>query len=167
MVPEKPRKQRLVFDTHRVNQHFLRLTGIVRCPLRRPGQDCNSQLTSAYHMAQTDVNTAFYRILALLGMSEYLILPSVSHSVAPARRRQCSRTLATLARCFNATPGSRDGFFLGSLLLSEDGGKLLSGLLASRQTPCLWIVTAHLQRREIRFISGCYVDGVCAVGWGL
>ena len=29
-------------------------------------------------MAQTDVNTAFYRILAPSGMSEYFILPSVS-----------------------------------------------------------------------------------------
>ena len=29
-------------------------------------------------MAQTDVNTAFYRILAPRGMSEYFILPSVS-----------------------------------------------------------------------------------------
>ena len=77
VVPKKLGKQRLIVDTRPVNQHFRRPWN---CVLPTPVSWAGLQLPldSAYHMAQTDVNTAFYRILAPSGMSEYFILPSVS-----------------------------------------------------------------------------------------
>ena len=77
VVPKKPGEQRLIFDTRRVNQHFRRPW---HCVSPAPASWAGLQLPidSAYHMAHTDVNTAFHRILALSGMSEYFILPSVS-----------------------------------------------------------------------------------------
>ena len=77
VVPKKKYKQRLIFDTRRVNQHFRRPW---HCALATPSSWAGLQrpAISAYHMAQTDVNTAFYRILAPDGMSEYFILPGVS-----------------------------------------------------------------------------------------
>ena len=77
VVPKKLRKQRLTVDTRRVNQHYRRPW---HCVLPTPASWAGLQLPadSAYHMAQTDVNTAFHRILAPTGMSEYFILPWVS-----------------------------------------------------------------------------------------
>ena len=73
VVQKKSGKQMPISDTRRVNQHFRRPWHTVLCILG------GFQLPSgsAYHMAQTDVNTAFYRILAPNGMSEFFILPSV------------------------------------------------------------------------------------------
>ena len=77
VVPKKKDTQRLIFDTRRVNQHFRRP---LRCALPAPSSWTGLQLraNSAYHMAQTDVNTAFYRRSAPDGMCEYFILPKVS-----------------------------------------------------------------------------------------
>ena len=60
-----------------MNQHFRRPW---RCALPTPASWAGLQLPvgSTYHMAQTDVNNAFFRILARPGMSDYFILPSVS-----------------------------------------------------------------------------------------
>ena len=68
---------RLIFDTRRVTQHFRRPW---HCALPAPSSWAGLQLPadSACHTAQTDVKTAFYRILAPPGMSEYPILPTVS-----------------------------------------------------------------------------------------
>ena len=77
VVPKKLEKQRLIFDTQRVNQHFRRPW---HCALPAPASWAELQLPvgSTYQMAQTDVNNAFHRILAPPGMSEYFIFPSVS-----------------------------------------------------------------------------------------
>ena len=77
VVPKKLGKQRFIFDTRRVNQHFRRPW---HCALPSPGSWAGLQLPvdSAYHMAQTVVTSAFCRILAPPGMSECFILPSVS-----------------------------------------------------------------------------------------
>ena len=77
VVPKKTGKQRLIFDTSRVNPHCRRPW---HCVLPTLASWAGLQFTSdsAYHMAQTDVNTAFFRILAPTGMSEYFILPRVS-----------------------------------------------------------------------------------------
>ena len=74
VVPKKLGKQRLIFDIRRVNQHFRRPW---HCVLPTPASWLQLLSDSAYHMAQTDVNTAFHRILAPNGMSEFFILPSV------------------------------------------------------------------------------------------
>ena len=70
MVPKKLGKKRLIFDTRRANQHFPLPW---HCVLSTSASWAGLHLPvdSAYHMAQTDVNTAFYRILAPNGMSEF------------------------------------------------------------------------------------------------
>ena len=77
VVPKTQGKQTLILDTRRVNQHSRRPW---HCALPTPSSWAGLQLpvNRAYHMAQTDVNTAFYRILAPDGKSEYFIFPSVS-----------------------------------------------------------------------------------------
>ena len=89
VVPKKLGKQRLIFDTRRVNQHFWRPW---HCVLPTPASWAGLQLPSdsAYHMAQTDVNTAFYRILAPNGMSEFFILPSVPTDATVYTREHCA-----------------------------------------------------------------------------
>ena len=69
VVPKKLGKQRLIFDTRRVNQRFRRQW---HCVLPTPASWAGLQLPadSALHMAQNDVNTAFCRILAPTGTSE-------------------------------------------------------------------------------------------------
>ena len=81
VVPKKLGKQRLIFDTRRVNQHFRRPW---HCVLLAPPSWAGLQLPSdsAYHMVETGVNTAFHRILAPNGMSEFFILPSVPYPLA-------------------------------------------------------------------------------------
>ena len=51
-----------------------------RCAFLTTPSSAGLQLPAgaAYHMAQTDVNTEFYRILAPDGISEYVMLPRVS-----------------------------------------------------------------------------------------
>ena len=82
MVPKKPGKQRLIFDTRRVSRHFRRTW---HCVLPAPASWAGVQLPSdsAYYMAQTDVNTAFYCILAPYQMSEFLFAKR-AHSIAPS-----------------------------------------------------------------------------------
>ena len=67
VVPNKLGKQRLIFDSRRVNQHFRRLW---HCALPTPVSWAGLQLLvgSTYHVSQTDVNNAFHRILAPPGM---------------------------------------------------------------------------------------------------
>ena len=96
VVPKKLWKQRLIFDT--------RLRRPWHCVSPTPASWAGLQLPadSAYHMAQTDVNTAFYLILAPTGTSEYFILPRSSRSFV-------SPQLRVLAM----------GFFLGALLCQK------------------------------------------------
>ena len=72
-----PEEERLIFDTRRVNQHFRRPW---QCALPTPSSWAGLQLpaNSACHMAQTDVNTAFYRMSAPDKMCEYFVLPGLS-----------------------------------------------------------------------------------------
>ena len=126
VVPKKLGKQRLIFDTRRVNQHFRRPW---HCALPAPSSWAGLQLPadSAYHMVQTDVTTAFYRILAPLGMSECFILPSVSIQLL---LREGVNVPEHLRHLPDVSPQLRVlamVFFLGSLLLSEDGGELRAG----------------------------------------
>ena len=80
VVPKKQGKQRFIFDTRRVNQHFRRPW---QCMLPTLACWAGFQLPidPTNHMAQTSVNTAFCRILAPPGMSEYFMLPSVSTQI--------------------------------------------------------------------------------------
>ena len=77
VVPKKLGKQRLIFDTRRLNQHFRQPW---HCVLSTPASWAGLELPSdsAYKMSQTDANTSFHRILAPTGTSEYFILPRVS-----------------------------------------------------------------------------------------
>ena len=67
-------------------------------------------------MAQTDVNNAFYRNLAPPGMSEYFISPRVSIQLLLQEGVEVPDNWLHLP---DVSP-------LGSLFLSEDGGKLCS-----------------------------------------
>ena len=122
VVPKKLRKQRLIFDTRRVNQHFRRPW---HCVLPTPAWWAGLQLPT-YLMAQTDVNTAFCRILAPSGTPCISFLPSVLTQLLFREGDRVPNHFATSVRRVSATSGSCNGFFLGSPLLSEDGGELRS-----------------------------------------
>ena len=62
VVPKKLGKQNLFFGTRRVNQRFRRPWHCV-LPTLASWAGLQLPFDSTYHMAQTDVNTAFYRIL--------------------------------------------------------------------------------------------------------
>ena len=98
-------------------------------------------------MAHTDVNNAFCRILALLGMSEYFILPSVSTQLLLREGVDVPDHLLHLSD-------------VSSLFLSEDSGQLrsVSWLFCGR--------FAHGSSLGTCDDSGCnlLVDGVCTVG---
>ena len=114
---------------------------------------------SAYHMAQTDVNTAFYRILAPSGMSEYFILPSVSTELLLREGVKVPDHLRRLSHMSPQLQVLAIGFFLGLSVsvrrwwraASEQlvfGGRIAHGSSMTRDSICF----------------GFYVDGVCAVG---
>ena len=126
VVPKKLAKQRQIFDTRHVNQHFRRPW---HCVLPTPASWAGSQLPSdsAYHMAHTNVNIAFYRILAPSGMSEFFILPSVPTQLLLHEGVKVPVHLQHLPNMSSATSGPGDGLFLASLLLSKDGRELCTG----------------------------------------
>ena len=116
---------------------------------------------SVYHMAHTDVNTAFYGILAPTGMSEYFILPRVStqllllegvkvpdhlrHSPDVSPQRQVLATVVFLglsAFCREVVESCVRvaGFFAGRIAHGSPLGACDDSSF------------------------GIYVDGVCAVG---
>ena len=97
--------------------------------LPTPASLAGSQLPldSAFHMAQTDVNTAFYRILAPSGYVRIFHFAKCVHSVAPSYMCYSPRSFATLDRRLSTTSGLFNGFLLGALFLSEDGEELRSG----------------------------------------
>ena len=113
-------------------------------------------------MAQTDVNTAFYRILAPSGMSEYFILPSVSTRLLLLTGVIVPESFATLDRRASTTSGLCNGCFLGALFLSEDG----ESVRAAGFSADAMLMDRHrapaMTRESICF--GVYVDRVCAVG---
>ena len=75
-------------------------------------------------MVQTDVNTAFYRILSPDGVSEYSILPSVSTQLLMLEGFDVPEHLRHLPEVSPRLQILAMGFFLCSLLLSKDGGEL-------------------------------------------
>ena len=135
-----------------MNQHFRR-----HCALPTPASWAGLQLPfgSTYHMAQTDVNNAFYRILAPPGMSENFILPSMSTQLLLWEGVDVPEHLLRLP---DVSPQLQ--VWLWVLFLSEDGGKLAGfsadALLMDRHR------APAMSRDSICF--GVYVDGVCAVG---
>ena len=163
VVPKKLGKQRLIFDTRRVNQHFRRPW---YCVLPTPASWAGLQLPvdSACHMAQTDVNTAFYRILAPTGMSEYFILPRVSTHLLLRERVEAPDHLRHLSDVSPQLQVLAMGFSWAGLFLSKDGGELY--VRASGFSPDTLLMDRHqapaMTRDSICF--GVYVDGVCAVG---
>ena len=162
MVPEKLGKQRLIFDTRRVNQHFRRPW---HCALPTPASWAGLQLPvgSTYHMAQTDVNNAFFRILARPGMSDYFILPSVSTRLLLQEGVEVpdhwlhlpdvSPQLQVLAVGFSWAL-----FFCQKMVEScvRLAGFSADALLMDRHR-------SPLMSRDL-ICFGVYVDGVCAVG---
>ena len=96
VLPKKLGIQMLIFDTRRVNQHFRRPW---HCALPTPASWEGLQLSVGFtfHMAQADVNNAFYRILTAPGMSEYFIFAKRAHSTPPAGRCGGSRSFAAFA----------------------------------------------------------------------
>ena len=151
-----------MFDTRRVNQYFWRPW---HCVLLTPASWAGLQLPSdkAYHMAQTDLNTAFYRTLAPSRMSEFFILPSVPTQL-PLREGvdvpdhlqhlpHVSPQLQILAMGFSWAL-----YFCQKMVKScvLAAGFSLATLLMDRH----W--APSMARDSICF--GVYVDGVCAVG---
>ena len=82
VVPKKLGKQRLIFDTRLVNQHGGRGSYVLPTPASWAGLQL--PLDSAFHMAQTDVNTAFYRILAPFWYVRIFHFAKCVHSIAPS-----------------------------------------------------------------------------------
>ena len=122
VVPKKLGKQRLIFDTRRVNQHFRRPW---HCALPTPASWAGLQLPvdSTYHMAQTDVNTAFYCILAPLGMCQ-----NTSSCQECPLNCSCVKVWFQIICCIclmrHRNLRSWIRFFWSSLFLSKDGGML-------------------------------------------
>ena len=152
--PEETREtEAYFFDTRRVNQHFLRPW---HCVLPTPSPWAGLQLSSdsAHHTAQTDVNTALYRIMAPTGMSECFMLPNASTQLllregvkVPDHLRPLpvvSPQLQVLAMVFSwALRVRAAGFSPDTLLMDRHRAPVMT-----RDSICF----------------GVYVDGVCAVG---
>ena len=159
VVPKKLGKQRLIFDTRRVNQLF-RLPW--HCALPTPSSWAGLQLPadSAYHMAQTDVNTAFYRILAPTGMSEYFILPRVSTHLLLREGVDHLRHLSDVSPQLQVLAVG----FSWALYVCQK--MVESCVRTSGISPDTLLMDRHrapaMSRDSICF--GVYVDGVCAVG---
>ena len=139
--PKKLRKQRLIFDTHRVNQHFRRPWHFV---LPTPAFWAGLQLPadSAYHMAQTDLNTALYRILAPTGMPEHFILPRVSTHLLLREGVEVPNHLRHLSDVFPQLQVLAMGFSW-ALYFCQKWWRVVYGHLVFRRTRCSWIVTGH------------------------
>ena len=149
VVPKKLGKQRL-------SQHFLRPW---HCVLPAPASWAGLQLPadSSYHMAKTDVNTSFYRILAPTGMSEYYILPKVAtYLLTYSLLREGGKFQIICDICPTCLRSSRflPWASLGRFILVRRWRKVVYGHLVFRRTRCSWIVTGHLRRLGIRFVSG-------------
>ena len=154
VAPKKLGKQRLIFDIRLVNQHFRRPW---HCVL--PHLHLGWVYHSAYHMAQTDVNTAFYRILAPTGMSERFILPRVSTHLLLREVPDHLRHVSDVS----AASGSCHGLFLGALFCQK---MVESCVWVSGFSPDTLLMDRHRAPAMTRdsMCFGVYVDGVCAVG---
>ena len=73
------------------------------------------------------MNTAFYRILAPNGMSEFYILPSVPTQLLLREHVKVPDLAQHLPNVSPQLQVLSMGFPLGSLLLSKDGGELCPG----------------------------------------
>ena len=137
-----------IFDSRRVFQHVRRPW---HCALPSPASWVGLQLpvNSTYHMAQTDVNNAFFRILAPPGMSEYFILPSVSTQLLLREGVDVPDHLLHLSDVSPQLQVLAMGVFLGFLFSAD------ALLLDRHRAPAM-------TRDSICF--GVCVDGVCAVG---
>ena len=133
VVPKKKDKERLI-STLVVNQHFRRPW---HCALPTPSSWAGLQLPaiSAYHMAQTDVNTAFYRISTFNGMGENFILPGVSTQLLLQEGVDVPEHLRHLPVLSLQLQVLAMGFSWG---LSRDGGELceVRWLSAHGSSPC-------------------------------
>ena len=96
VVPKKSGKQMLFFDTQRVNQHFS-LTMALRVAYSSSWAGLQLPAGAAYDIAQTDVNTAFCRILDW--MSEYFVLKGSQRNCVCNRRWRCQSTCSTYPSC--------------------------------------------------------------------
>ena len=106
------------------------------CCLRLlPGLGYKLSSDSASHLAQTDVNTALYRILAPTGMSDYFILPSVSTQLF---LREGVKVPDHLLHLPVVSP-------LLQVLAKGFSCQIRSGQLVFRRTHCSWIATGRLR----------------------
>ena len=83
---------------------------------------------SAYHVAQTDVDTAICRILAPAGMSEYFILPRVSTHLLLREGVKVPDHLRHLSDVSPQLQVLAVGFSWVLYFLSKDGGELCTGI---------------------------------------
>ena len=144
------------------NQHLRRPW---HCVLPAPASWAGFPLSShsAYHMAQTDVNAAFYRILAPTGMSEYFILPNVSTQLLLREGVKVPDHLRHLPDVSPQLQVRAVGFSCALYLCKKDGG---SCVRAPGFSPDALLTDRHRApaMARIRFVSGFTL--MVYVPWG-
>ena len=131
--------------------------GTVRCLLLRLGLDCSFLLVPLVtwrRLMWTMRSTASWHLLECQNASFCHVCPLNCSCV----RCGYSRSFAAFTWCITATSGPRCGFFLGSLFLSEDGGKL-------RPTTCSWIATGPCDDSGFDLFWGLCWRCLCSGLW--